>query len=861
VSWDRDLDEEIRFHLDMEAEKNRRNGMSDAEARRAAARAFGGIRRVHEQVRDLRRTRWIEDLLRDISYGWRTLRQTPAYALTTILTMALAVGVSSAILTFVEGTLLRPLPYAPMDRIVTLWETNLASGENHLEVSPANYLDWKKSVTAFASMGLLSPHGFDLRRGDRTFSINSARISVEYLPALGVKPLLGRLFEASDYDPGAEPRVLLSHRIWRDVFDARRTLVNETIELDGKPALVLGILPPGIEYPAKFDIWAPLRLYPGEASDRSGNWMTAVARLRDGVTLEQAAADLDRAAQTLAREYPATNEKLRTRIVPLRETILGNARRLLTALGAASACLLLLACANIGALTLARGMARRRELAIRAAVGAGTARLVRQLVTEAAMLNAIAAALAFAIAFAVVRWMSANTPAALERMNEVHTGPITVALLLLLTVIATALSGVLPALRLAGKGLARSLDASRRDSGVNRSEMRLQAALVTTQLALALLLLTGASLLLRSLQKLTANDLGFDPGNLATIQMYLYDVHPDLDERAQFVRTSLEAMRHLPGAVDAAATSAIPFDPAMNSRDNFEIVGRPRRAGESLMMETAAISPGYFRTMKIPLRAGRDFTDADGRRTQRVAIINDAAARRFWHGQSPVGSRIRIGIMGRPYEWMIVGVVRTVRDEDYAALSGPQVYVPLSQSGVGGVDFVVRTRTAPATLLPAMQDVIWSATPSQSIVAARVVTDIIARTVQTRRFAVMLMTGFGVAALLVASIGLFGLLTYIGTRRRAEVGIRLALGATPLSIEALFVRRGLALTAMGILAGLLVSLAFTRVLDSFLYQTSSWDPPAIAAVVAATGFVALLASWIPARRIAALEPSVVLRLE
>src|SRR6185436_14159610 len=431
---------------------------------------FGGVRRVREEIRDLRRTRAVELFLRDVAYGWRSLRQAPAYALTTILTVSIAVGVCAAMLTFIEAALVRPLPYRDVDRVVTLWETNLASGENQLDVSPANFLDWQQRATTFESFGITADHGFDVRRGDRVLSVSAGRVSLDYFRTLGVAPVAGRLFEERDYDPGAEPRVVLARRFWIELSGGDRALIGRTIEVDGKPAVVAGVVPDDIDHASIAAVYAPLTLYPGEKTSRTGHWMHAVGRMRSGVTFEQASRDLDRVAAMIARENPQTNESLRVRLIPLREAIVGKTQRLLIALGGGSLCLLFLACANVGALALARGAARRRELAIRVSLGASLGRIVRQLVTESAMLNGAAALVAWGIATGVVTWMASNAPAGLRRMDDVKSGAFTIAATLAIAFVSTMLSGVLPAYRLARDGVSRDPEASRRTFGLTRAE-------------------------------------------------------------------------------------------------------------------------------------------------------------------------------------------------------------------------------------------------------------------------------------------------------------------------------------------------------------------------------------------------------
>ena len=859
---EREVDDEIRFHIEMETEKNVRAGMSAPEARRAAKRAFGGVRRVQEEIRDLRRTRPVEMFLRDVIYGWRSLRRTPAYALTCIATLGVAAGVCAAMLTFLHTALLRPLPFGDVERVVTLWETNTASREQQLEVSPANFLDWQARATVFQSLALLAPHGFDVRRGDRVISVGAGRVSLEYFNTLGVTPVAGRFFEPRDYEPGAEPRVVLARSFFEESFAGDLSRIGTTMEVDGKPTVLLGVVADEIEHGPRCDIYAPLFLHPGEKTSRSGHWMHAVGRLRPGATIAEGTRDLDRVATMLAKEHPATNDSLRVRLIPIREAIVGRTERLLTPLTAGSICLLLLACANVAALALARGTARRRELAVRLSLGATTGRITRQLATESAMLTAAAAIVSWGVASAVIGWMVRNTPAGLRRMDDAAAGWTTAGAILLTAAASAILTGLLPALRLVHSGLTRDLESSRREAGVTAGEARLQSILVVAQIAIALLLLTGAGLLTRSLQRLTSNDLGFDPEGLATIQLYLHDLHPDRAERVAFISESLRAMRAMPGVTAAGATSALPFEPAIGARDEFEIIGRPRRTGESLTIKTTTITPGFFDTMRTRLVAGRDLADTDTANSPRVAVINQAAASRFW-SESPIGSKVLFGVMGPPREWTVVGVVADTRDTDYAQPPAPQAFVPVAQGGshVGGLNYVVRSSLPARRTAVAMQEKMWEMTPSQSIVDAAAMTTIVARSIQTQRFALLVMTGFGAIALLLSCTGVFGLLSYIAERRRPEMGVRMALGATPRHIQRLFVRRGLTLAGAGIAAGIVLSTSFSGLLESLLYETSSFDPAAILTVVATTAFVALLASWIPAKRIASLDPSAVLRSE
>jgi putative ABC transport system permease protein len=894
---ERQLDEEIRFHLEREAEEYVRRGMAPEEARREALRQFGGVDRFAEAARDVRPTRWMEDLFGDLRVGIRSLARNPGYGIVAIAALVIGIGASTFVYSAVRGVLLEPLPYAHADRILTLWETNATTGEDHLQASPGNVIDWKERNQAFEVIAMAEPWGGDLVVEGRPVSIPAWAVSEGYFEVFGIRPPLGRLFAPEEHRDSLMTALIVSHRSWRERFAADPDIIGTTVELDGVPRTIVGVLPAGFGYPAGApgdggfrerakEFWLPRYQQPWDLRTRSGNWIPAVGLVRDGVTPDRAQADLDRVAAQLAAENPNTNANMGVRAIPLREEVLGEAQVLLTILAGVVAVLLLLAGANVASLVMARATAREREFAIRGAVGAGRGRLVRQILAESALLVALGAGLGLALAWIAVDLFASVAAGALPRVANIRVDREAALFALAVSAVVTLLAGLLPALRVARADPGTPMREGGRGT-IGSARARTQNALVVAQVALALVLLIGGGLLAQSFRRLLENDLGFEPQGLATVQAFVYDVAETPGERVALVRTVVERMRALPGVTGAAMVSAFPFHPEqIDQRFNFTVVGRPDPGGaEPPSAQATTVTPRYFELMEIPLVAGRAFTDfdraqwaeggrgfvpgtggaanaADTRGGAPVAIVSETVARRHWPGESAVGQRIQ-GLRDGAPEVEIVGVVGDVRPYGYDTDPRAEIYFPHAWNGAGGVTFVARARSpgAAAGAVDAMREALWELVPNQSVYFAGTSEQMIASTLAARRFNLALILAFSTTALILALIGIYGLVSYTTARRTGEFGIRMALGADRGDILRLVLGGAARLAVFGVALGVLAALGLTRFVSSLLYGVPANDPVtfgAFAALLAATGIIAAL---VPARRAASTDPMAALRAE
>jgi putative ABC transport system permease protein len=895
---ERRLDEEIRFHLEREAEEYELAGMTPEEARREALKQFGGVDRYAEASRDIRPTRWLEDLGRDVRVGGRALVRHPAYGIVAVAALVIGIGSSTFVYSAVRGVLTEPLPYPHSDRIVTLWETNATTGEDHLQTSPGNVIDWRARNQSFEIIAMAEPSGGDIVVDGRPIAIPSWAVSEGYFEVFGIRPALGRTFTPEEYRDSLRSALMISYTSWQRRFAGDPDIVGRSIEVERVPRTVVGVLPEGFAYPAGTpgdgglsepakEFWEPRADQPWDARTRSGNWMPAVGLLREGVELGRAQADLDRVASQLAGENPSTNANLGVRAIPLLDEVLGEARILLSILAGVVAVLLLLAAANVASLILARATAREREFAIRGAVGAGRGRLVRQILAESVLLVALGAALGLAFAWVAVELFAAVAAEALPRAANIRVDARVALFALGVSALVTVCAGLLPALRFARPDLGRPMRDGARGSTGGAPRARAQNALVVAQVALALVLLIGGGLLGRSFMRLLDNDLGFEPAGLATVQAFIYDITDGPAQRVAFVRDATERMRGLAGVRGAAMVSAFPFHPEqIDQRFNFTVVGRPAPAGtEPPSAQGTTVSPGYFSMMEIPLIEGRYFSEfdradwaagGDGSRTSiggvgssdettgglPVAIVSQAVARRHWPGESAVGQRIQGAREGSP-EVEIVGMVGDIRPYGYDTDPRPEIYFPHGWNGSGAITFVARAETPRAApgLVDAMRETVWSIAPNQSIYHAGTSEQMIASSLAARRFNLALILGFAGIALVLALIGVYGLMAYATARRTGEFGIRMALGAEGADIVRLVLGRAAALTAVGAVVGVAVALGVTRFAASLLYGVPPNDPMTFAALALLLIGTGVLAGYLPARRAAATNPMEALRAE
>jgi putative ABC transport system permease protein len=865
---DRDLDDEIRLHLELETEKNIRAGMRADEAWRLARIAFGGVDVTKEAHRDGRGTRWFEDLASDARFALRVLRRSPALTLAAVITLALGVGANTAIFSAVNAVILRPLPFHQPDRLVMLWESNPEFHWDQQDVAPANMLDWREQVHAFSDVaaymdgdatGTLTGQG-----APRLLSV--AGVSGNFFSVLGVHPEVGRaLRDAETWKNGARVMVI-SDRLWREQFAADPGVVGRTIMVNGKEAQVVGVMPRSFRFPSEtIDAWMPLALDPasrGDISFRRAHWMRAIARLAPGVSLERANAELQTVVRRLQVQYPETNRVMGAGMTPLHDFLVRDSRRPLVTLLAAVALLLLIACANVGNLLLVRAAGRERETAMRLALGAGRARLVRQALTESVVLSLIGGAAGFAIGWWGTRVLIALQPPGMLPESGVRMDWAVLGYVVAITTLSGMLLGVAPAAWSARRTPAEVLKEGGRSGSDARRMRRWGQALVIGEVAIALLLSVGAGLLVRTFYELTQVNPGFDARGVLTVALGASGPRYDSDEKVQaFYADVLRRVRALPGVTDAAATAELPLtDWGWTSQ--FSVAGRaPGEYGNEVAHRE--VTPGYFRTMRVPVIRGRAFTQQDAAKAPRVVLINEALARQFFAGQDPIGQRVTFDKSPDSTSvWRtIVGVVGDERQTSLGTETKIQFMTPFAQETRQEMTLVIRTPGDPSTLAPAVRRIVSAVDPGLAIASVRTMADVRSASLARQRFLMMMLLVFAGVGIALAVVGVYGVMAQYARGRSREMGIRLALGAQRVQVRWLVVRRGMWLVGAGLAAGIGVALAATRFMQAFLFDVTPVDPVTFVAVPLLLLLTAAAATWLPALRASRADPVATLREE
>lgn len=862
-----DVDSEIEFHLAVRAAELERRGYTPAEARAEAQRRFGDVAETRAvcasaDVRRERRRNWLEhghEALQDARLGWRQLVRRPAFTTVAVLTLGLGIGANAAIFAAVDRVMLRDLPYPDAQRVVTLWETDERSGQRKKEMSPGNYLDVHERSAAFSAVGVVEPYAFDVLGDGPPESVPAWRVSEGWFDALGVRPRLGRLFEPTEYTDA--PRVaLISEGYWQRRFGGSPDVIGRTIRLDEGTAEIVGVLSHAQMHPEHRDLWVPRSFTPGDAADRRSAYMPAVARLASGVPVASAQTELDRIAAELAAAFPQSNTATGFNVVPLEDHLLGAVRPALMVLVWAVAFLLLIACTNLASLQLARGAERRRELSVRAALGARRGRLVRQLVTESAVLMVLGGTAGLLIAHGGIRAFAATAPPGLPALDTLSLDARALAFLILVTAVAGVLSGALPALRHSRPDVMTPLRGGRGAGDPRRQ--RLRAALVTVQIAVALTLLVGAGLLARSFIRLTDNDLGFATEQRSYLQTFIWDRNPTAEQRIQRVNDMLERIAALPTVHSVAAVSALPFHPhAITAQGGVRFDDRPQPAAEEVpRVYVTVATPGYFEVTGIDLVRGRAFTSDDRAELPAVAIVNEAFVREHYRGEDPLGRPVTIGVMGAPLSREIVGVVRDVKPTAFDADARPELYVPHAQHGTGSLTFVVLGRGGIPSR-ESLQAAVWQTDPQQTLYSTGTLVSLVGETVRARRFQLMVVGLVSLLAFALATLGVYGLISFWVRVRTHEIGVRMALGARPGEIARLIIGQALRLTLPGLLAGVIGAALFARMLSDTLYATSPVEPLVYLQLTGLVLAAATLAAWLPARRTLREDPLRALRAD
>lgn len=854
-----DLDDEIRAHLDLEVQRNLDRGMTPDEARAAALRAFGNVTRTKERVWQMRPGTWLESLAQDLRFTLRALRRAPGFAAVAVLTLALGIGASATMFGVIRAVLLRPQPYHDPER---LYEIGGVDGSGRAtSVSLPDFLALRDRAAAFERMSLSAvprTRSFLLTGVPEPANAFAVRVDAAFFPTIGVAPQTGRFFLDEEFAAGAPAVAMISHRLWQQHLAGDSGVVGRTILLNGEGHAVVGVMPPGFHYPHRvYDVWLPLKPDPEELRDRIRRNASVVARLKPHAKPDQAQAELESLASDLGRRYPETNRNWRPALRRVGEQQIAPVSRGLWLLGSAVGCVLLMACLNVANLLLARAAERRNEIAIRAALGAGRGRLVRQMLVESLTLAALGAGLGLLLtAWAggvVARTFGQLVPRIEETRLDVQ--------VLGFTVLAAALTavvfGVWPALRATSARLA-----------VSRFRVSPSGVLVTAQVALCLVLLAGAGLMLRSLVRLLGVDPGFRPQRVVTLRIPVPGVYGEGQARhVERYRRILEHVRTLPGVESAALLTVLPLGP-VRATVTFTIAERPvapDRFDELPSAQLRTVSSGYFDAMGIPLLRGRDFRDSDTRGAPGVVIINEELARRYWPGEDPVGKYIQAGTGIGPAapRLTVVGLVGNVKHASLRDRPEPELYHPYGQY-LGFPQWamlVVRTPADPLALAAALRREIRRREPDQPIGEIKTMEQFVRDSVGRPRFYGVLLGIFAGLALLVAATGLFGVISYAVSRRTQEIGVRMALGARPADILAMVVAHGGRFLAAGAVLGLAGALAAARLLQSLLFEVTPTDPATFATAVAILAIVALAATAIPARRAARVDPMTALRHE
>jgi predicted permease len=803
------------------------------------------------------------DLLRqDLRFSVRTLRRSPGFAALAVLMAGLGVGATTATFSTLDHVMVRPLPFSQPDRLVKLWQDQTARGYSRMEVSPANYRDWKQQASSFESMAAYRGLSINLVGEGPPRRLDGAVVEASLLPMLGRAPLLGRWFSPADDREGAPGTVLLSHRLWKSQFAGDPGIVGRTVRLDEASHQVIGVMPPDFNFPRReAEVWRPMRFAAREFEDRADCYLQVLARLRPGVALAQARAEMGGIAARLQRAHPAENHDTGINVISLRDEVARRFRVGLLALAGAALGLLLITCTNLANLLVARALVRRRELAVRTALGAGRERLVRQLLTESLLLGLGGGLLGVLLAVAATPLLARMIPGALPIAATPALDLRVLAFALLLTALTTVGFGALPALRATRAVDGGALREGR--TGVEARRERLRSVLVTVQVTVSVVLLISTGLLVRALWQIQAVDPGFRPEGVLTLQTALTaPKYEQVAPREQFYRQVLSHVRALPGVSEAAYTS---FLPIVVQGGIWPVIltgqpGGPRAPTASLRF----VTPRYFATMGIPLRRGRDLRDGDTRETAFVAVVSESFVRRHFPDGDPLGRRFQIGFAERT----VVGVVGDVRVRGLErSTSEPQVYLPPSQVPDGGLvwyapkDLAIRASLPPASLLPAVRRIIAAADPEQPISDVQTLAAIVADDTAPRAAQVRLISAFCAIAVLLAAIGLHGLLAFAVSSRRQEIGVRMALGADPRQVLTSVLGRGLLLAGLGVLLGLLLASAVARSLQALLAGVSPWDARTFAAAALVALLMTAAGSLLPAWRAIRVDPLTALRAE
>jgi len=802
----------------------------------------------------------MESLIKDIRYGIRSLLKRPGFTAIAVITLALGIGANTTLFSFVNGILLRPLPYRDPGQLVILDETSPKQGIKSFAVSYPNFLDWREQNHVFEDIAAYQPNSSSVVGAGEPEQIPGARISYSLFELLGVAPQLGRNMTAEEDRPETNNVVLISHSLWQRRFASAENVIGQNLSVNGRTVTIIGVMPAGFRFPQTAELWVPMALNE-KLYTRNDHGISAIARLKPNVTLEQAQAEMNNIALRIEEQHPVTNEGMGVNVFSLRDRLVGDYRSALLILLGVVGFVLLIACANVANLLLSRSSARHQEFALRAALGASRGRIVRQMLTESALLSLVGALVGVLLAVWGKNLLLAAIPGEMPFWMKFDLDLRVLGFTFAISFLTAMVFGIAPALQ----GSRTDLNEALKEGGRSRggAHNRLRSLLVVAEVALSLVLLVGAGLMVRSFTKLQRVDAGINPEHVMTVEVPLSRAkYPKEAQQSAFFQQLMARVGTLPGASSAAAVSDLPLMGGWGR--SLTVEGRPvLSVGQAPMINHAVVTPNYFHTMGIALREGRDFTDADAAGAERVTIVDERLARQYWPGESPLGKRIRFGPPESNEPWhTIIGVAGTVRNEGLDKESPRQsIYVPYLQIPVRGMTVAVRTSGDPGSLAGAIRKEVLALDKDQPVTNVLTMDEIVSRSVWQQRFYTMLFGIFAVLALVLAAVGIYGVMSYAVTQRTQEIGIRMALGARAIDVLQLIIRNGMTLISIGLVVGLVGAVALTRLLTTLLFGITPTDKLTFLTVSAILFVVALVACYLPARRATKVDPLEALRYE
>ena len=873
---EREMAREMASHIGLLQEEFEGRGLSPEEARRAAQRAYGGVEQAKELHREARSLVWLEHVVKDVRYGARTLWRTPGFTVVAAITLALGMGANTAIFSVVNAVLLQPLAYHDADRLVTLMHHRFGP------VATGNYLDWRDQSHSFAAMGaadywrpnLTSSYAADNSPAEHIYGL---KVTQSLLPTLGVAPMLGRVFATGEDKVGADHEVVLSYRLWVRRFQRDPKVIGRSISLNGEAYAVVGIMPQSFQF-APFwatnaELWAP-DAFDGDIHAHSGNHLRVFARLKPGVTMAQAQADIATVTGRLEKQFPGTNRGVT--VTPLKQNVVGNIQTPLLLLLGAVGFVLLMACANVAHMLLARTSDRQKEIAVRTALGAGRARVMAQFLTENLMLAMLGAVLGLGLAVAGMKALVAIGPEYIPRVDTIAIDGRVGLFLFVITVITALAFGLVPAMQAAAGNLSDALKEGGRGGSDGIRQGRLRSVLVASEFALAFMLLIGAGLMIRSFVALESVNPGFQPHHVLSMVVSVAGTKEEAgSRRAIFYRELLEKVRQVPGVQAASGINHLPLAGDLWTR-NFEIAGRPKPLPtEEPEAVFRIVMPKYFETMRLPVRRGRSVTDRDDEHAPGVVMVNEQAVRQYWRGANPVGQRITMPDGNKAMPWLtVIGVVADAKTGSWAEEARPEIYVPALQNPLflgesndpfgahmNYITLVVRGAGRPEDLADAVKRTVWSFDRNLPISDVITMDRAIADATAQPRFEMLLLGAFGAVALLLAAVGIYGVLSYAVARRTREIGIRISLGASRTDVLRMVARQAMWQALVGSVIGVTGAFLLSKLMAQMLYGVQPTDPATFGSVAVVLGVVAAIAMLIPARRATRIEPMVALRSE